>query len=103
MQFLTVLKPVRLGMVAEGPTPAEADVVGRHFEYLQRLLAQGVLILAGRTVNPDENCFGIAIMNAASEGEARALANDDPVVREGVMTAQVFPYRVALISEANAR
>lgn len=29
--------------------------------------------------------------------------NNDPAVRHSVMSAKLFPYRVALISEANAQ
>ena len=43
-QFLYYLKPARLGMVTEGSTPEEAEVVSRHFEYLKDLTEKGVMI-----------------------------------------------------------
>ena len=72
------------------------DAVSRHFEYLQDLTRRDIVLLAGRTLNTDPSSFGIVILRAASEAEARALMLADPAVREGVMRAELFPYRIAL-------
>jgi uncharacterized protein YciI len=64
-------------------------------------MAEGVVILAGRTLNGDDSTFGIVIFNAGSEEEARRIMESDPAVRQGVMRAELFPYRVALIAERN--
>jgi uncharacterized protein YciI len=45
----------------------------------------------------DEKTFGIVIIEVESEEEALNIMNNDPAVSEGVMTAELFPYRVALI------
>lgn len=100
-QYLYRIQPTRLEMLTEGPTERESDVTSRHFAYLKSLLENGVLILAGRTLNDDESTFGITILNAETEEIARGIVNNDPAVREGVMRAELFPYRVALISEKN--
>lgn len=73
----------------------EEAIVERHFVRLQGLLADGRLILAGRTLTQDPN--GIVILEVDSEEEARHLMESDPVVKEGIMTAEFFPYRAALI------
>lgn len=101
-QYLYALRPARVGMVSEEPTAEEAAAIGRHFAYLQDLLASGVLILAGRTLDTDERCFGIAIIRAAGDAEAREVMLRDPAVAEGIMRGELHPYRVALICEANA-
>ena len=85
-------------MLVEGPTAVEADVIDRHFRYLQDFVSRGVVLLAGRTTIVDESTFGIVIFRAASEAEATAVMSNDPAVREGVMRAALFPYRVALFS-----
>jgi uncharacterized protein YciI len=103
MQYLYRIQPTRPEMLTEGPTPEEQRIVGEHFNYLKGLTEQGVVVLAGRTLNTDESSFGIIIFNAASDEGANAVATNDPAVRQGVMRATVFPYRVALISEENAR
>jgi uncharacterized protein YciI len=98
-EYLYFLRPARLGMVADGPTPDEAEIVSRHFAYLQDLTEQGVMVLVGRTQNNDADTFGIAIFRAASEAQARAIMENDPAVRHGVMTARLFPYRIALMAK----
>jgi uncharacterized protein YciI len=101
-QFAYLLRPVRPGMLAEGPTPAEERVVGEHFAYLEDLTAKGSVKLAGRTLTTGPETFGICILEAADEAAARALMQDGPAVRHGVMTAELFPFRVALWGTAPA-
>ena len=60
-------------------------------------MAQGVVILMGRTQNDDETTFGIVIFEAGDETAARAVMENDPAVREGVMAATLYPYRIALM------
>ncbi len=96
-QWLYFLKPARLGMVTEGPTPEETEVVSRHFAYLEALTEKGVMLLVGRTQNADESTFGIAIFEAEDESAARAIMEADPAVVGGVMRATLYPYKVALM------
>ena len=97
-QFLYRIQPARLGMLTEGPTEREAAIVNEHFEYLQKLVAEGVVFMAGRTLNADERTFGIVFFAAATEAAAMALMQNDPAVKLGMMKAELFPYRVALWS-----
>jgi uncharacterized protein YciI len=97
-QFLYRIQPVRLGMLTEGPTDREAAIVGDHFRYLQRLVAEGTVLMAGRTLNADDRTFGIVVFVAASEARASEIVSGDPAVMHGVMRAELFPYRVALWS-----
>jgi uncharacterized protein YciI len=101
-QHLYVLRPTRLGMVKDGPTDHEAAIVSQHFAHLQHLTESGTMILVGRTQNADERVMGLAIFKADSDDHARQIMNSDPAIINGIMTAEVFPYRVALIREANA-
>ena len=96
-QFIYFLKPARLGMVTEGPTPEEAETVSHHFAYLSDLTDKGVMILVGRTQNKDESTIGIAIFEAEDESAARKIMEADPAVAGGVMRATLYPYKVALI------
>lgn len=99
-EWLYYLKPTRLEMVTEGSTPEEAEIVGRHFAYLKDLTEKGVMILMGRTQNNDETTFGIAIFEAEDEAAARAIMENDPAVKNGVMTATLYPYKVALMRKS---
>ena len=95
MQYLYRITPTRLGMVAEGPTDEEAAIMSRHFDYLKSLTDQGTVLLFGRTQNSDATTFGIAIFRAESEVEARSIMDSDPAVKEAVMRAELYPYKVA--------
>jgi len=97
-QFLYRIQPTRLGMLTEGPTEHEAKVVAEHFAYLQTLVADGRVLMAGRTLNADESTFGIAVFVADSETQAAEVVRNDPAVKHGVMRAELFPYRIALWS-----
>ena len=97
LEFLYKIQPARLEMLTDGPTEQEADLVDQHFGYLQTLLKKDILILAGRTQNTDESSFGIVIFRAVSETKARKIIENDPAVKQGVMRAELFPYKVALM------
>lgn len=96
-QFLYKIRPTRPEMLIEGPTEQESAIISQHFNYLKDFLDRGVVLLAGRTLNTDESSFGIVIFEAGSEEAAQALVDNDPAVSQGVMRAELFPYRVALM------
>jgi uncharacterized protein YciI len=98
--YLYRIQPTRYEMLTEGTTPEEAEIIGEHFAYLQRLTREGVAILVGRTLTTDQDSMGIVIFTARSEKEARALMNADPAVSKGVMRAKLFPFRIALQAAA---
>jgi uncharacterized protein YciI len=87
-------------MLTEGATPEEEEIVGRHFAYLKDLTEKGVMILMGRTQNNDESTFGIAIFEAEDEAAARTIMEHDPAVKNGIMTATLYPYKVALMRKS---
>ena len=97
--YLYRIQPTRLEMLTHGPTAEEAEVVTQHFAYLQRLNEQGVVMLAGWTLNTDERSFGIVIFRADSEEAARRVMEQDPAVRNRVMRAELYPYRIALMAK----
>jgi uncharacterized protein YciI len=59
-------------------TAEEEAVWGVHFERLQRLLAEGTLVLAGPTLG--EHNTGIAIFEARDEAAVRTIMEEDPVI-----------------------
>ncbi len=73
----------------------EKAVWATHFERLQRLIAEGVLVLAGPTLGPVNT--GIAIVEAADEDEARRLMEEDPAIARGIARGELRPFRVALL------
>lgn len=101
-QFAYLLRPLRPRMLADGPTEDEARLVGEHFAYLQGLLAAGSLKLAGRASDAGERTFGIVVFEAVDSAAAAALMAADPAVRGGVMAAELFPFRIALMAGGEA-
>lgn len=95
-EFLYKLQLVRGDMLRTGPTPTEQATVAEHFAYLQDLNAKGVIILVGRTLTTDEHTMGLTVFRAESEEAARQIMNDDPAVKNGVMSATLYPFNVVL-------
>jgi uncharacterized protein len=98
-QFLYMIRPTRAAMLSEGLTPGEDAIVSEHFEYLKNLTERGIVALAGRTLSADEGAFGIVIFLAETADAAREIMANDPAVRQGVMRAELFPFRIALRGE----
>ena len=63
---------------------------------LQEAIKSGQLILAGRTNEPGDKTFGIAIFTAKDEESARKFMQEDPAVVAGIMTAELHPFMLAL-------
>ena len=97
--FLYKIQATRPEMVSEGPTSDEERIVGEHFSYLERLTTEGVVLLAGRTLNTDYSTFGIVILRAESEAAARLVMLNDPAVKKRIMRAELYPYRIALLGK----
>jgi uncharacterized protein YciI len=95
-QFIYVLKLVPRLYDDKNWTKEDNAVLERHFTRLQEAAKSGQLILAGRTKEPGDKTFGIAIFKASDEAIARAFMEADPTVSAGLMTAELHPFAVAL-------
>ena len=73
----------------------ERALMSEHFAYLQRLLGEGRLLLAGPSLDPP---FGIVVLVADSEEDAWELVRADPSVRAGVQTPELHPFRTSLLA-----
>jgi uncharacterized protein len=91
--FIYVVRPARAGFV-DAMTDEEQSVMGEHFAYLQELLADGTLMLAGPCL---DRAFGIAIFEADDAAEAERIMRADPAVVRGVFTAELHPFKPALM------
>jgi uncharacterized protein YciI len=69
--------------------------LAEHFERLQRLLADGRLILAGPTLGGINT--GLVIFDAPDEEEARQVMAADPVISGGFARGELRPFRVSLL------
>jgi uncharacterized protein len=77
--------------------PKDTETIQVHFKNLQDMLSEGKLVVAGRTDVENEKTFGIVIYEAASFEEAVKTANEDPAVKAGIMSVEVFPFSLALM------
>lgn len=98
LEFLYVLRPKRADMLRTGPTAREAEVISRHFAFLQDRCREGVVVLAGRTLTEDDRTFGLCVQRAESVQSADARMRADPAVAEGVMSVELYPFRIALLA-----
>ena len=82
-------------------TDDEKDAFARHFAYLQRLTAEGRVVLAGPCTDLDapKPGPGIVILATRDEAEARRIMEGDPVVAGGVLKAELHPFRISLLRE----
>jgi uncharacterized protein YciI len=92
-EWLCIIRPPRASFM-EDMTPAEREVMEEHFAYVKSLLAEGKLILAGPSLDPP---FGVIVLEAESEDEARRLIAADPSVAAAVQTPELHPFRTSLL------
>src|SRR2546426_7653888 len=75
-------------------TDEEKRVWALHFERLQRLHAQGGMILVGPTLGPVNT--GIAIFESPDEASARRFRNEDPGLPGCYARGELPPFRISL-------
>ena len=73
-----------------------------HGAHLERLAAEGVVLLVARAMDASGDGFGLAIVEAPDDDAARALAAADPFVARGVARAHVYPFHLSFLSPALA-
>jgi uncharacterized protein YciI len=77
-------------------TPAEEALMEQHFAYWKDQNAKGVLIFGGPVLDA-KGPWGLLVVKAATEDEARALGSADPSVKGGVNKIEVAEMRVAFV------
>jgi uncharacterized protein YciI len=92
-EFIYVLRLVPRLYDDKNWTKEDNAALDRHFSRFQEAAKSGQLILAGRTKEPGDKTFGIAIFRAADEAAARAFVKSDPFISAGLMTADLHPFR----------
>jgi uncharacterized protein YciI len=76
-------------------TEREGEMWTEHFEHLKRLVADGILVLAGPTLGSINT--GIAVFEADDRAAAEAIMVSDPVVSGGYAQGELRPFRVSLL------
>lgn len=97
LQFLYVFTPGERPDLASDPgawTDADSLIADQHFAHLEKGVADGIVLLAGRS----QDWLGpaIVILEADSEEQARTFMAEDPFVSSGLFGARLHPFRIAL-------
>lgn len=96
-QFIYVFEAVRPELITDPDawTAEDTRIAGEHFAYLQKATEQGIVLLAGRSL--DGKGPAVVIFEADSEETARSFMQADPFVAGGLMRARLHPFRAALV------
>ena len=81
-------------------TEAEGEAWGRHWARIQRLYAEGSIVLVGPTLGRHNT--GICIFEAPDEEAARAVMDGDPAIAEGFARGELRPMMVSLLRGRDA-
>jgi uncharacterized protein YciI len=99
-EFIYVLRLVPRLHDDKNWTKEDNAALHQHFSRFQEATKSGQLILAGRTKEPGDKTFGIAIFRASDEAAAKKFMESDPAVVAKLMTAELHPFAVALQGKA---
>lgn len=94
-EYIYVLKLIPRLHDEKNWTESEHEIISQHFLRLKKYCEEGIVFTAGKT--EDDKGFGIVIFSAENEEEATIFMKEDPAVSHGIMNAEVFPYRTALV------
>ena len=99
-EFIYVLRLVPRLYDDKNWTKEDTAALHQHFIRFQEATKSSQLILAGRTKEPGDKTFGVAIFTASDDDAARKFMESDPAVVGKVMTAELHPFSVALEHKA---
>lgn len=92
-EFIYELKPVPRLLKEVNWREEDRIIANKHVKYLKELQGSDNLVLAGEAQGVKENTFRIIIIKAFTEEEALNIMNNDPAVKEEIMTANFYPYK----------
>jgi uncharacterized protein YciI len=94
--FLKLVAP--RATFATDMTPEETKLMQQHADYWAKEFAKGTVLIIGPVLDP-KGAFGMAVLETATEDEARALAMNDPSVKAGLNTVEISPMRLFLMKK----
>ncbi len=74
-------------------------ILSSHAEYLKIAAQRGEALIVGRTDVELKNNFGIVIFYAKNQNEAEVFMRHDPAVKEGLMRAACYPFKMVFLNE----
>jgi uncharacterized protein len=67
-----------------------------HFQYMSRLEAEGKLILGGGFT---DGSGAMGVLQVSNLEEACEIIENDPAVKDGIVTAQIHPWYVTVVGQ----
>ena len=98
-EYVYTLTLVERLFASEGWTKEDEAIIGRHFQNLQNLEKKGILLQAGKTAGLDTNTKGFVFFKAESYEKALEIMDNDPAIKEGIMTGFLQEYVVAIFNK----
>ncbi len=98
--YLIRLLPPR-STFADRTSSAEQALMEQHLSYWKDLNAKGICMFGGPVLDPKGD-YGILVVRAVTEDEARALGAGDPLVKDGKNKMEVTEMRVAFAPAQHA-
>jgi uncharacterized protein YciI len=93
-EWIYFLHPPREDFAAT-MTDDEKAVWNEHAQRLQRMLDEGVLIIAGPTLGRVNT--GVAVFEAPDEASALRIVQEDPAVTSGFARGELRPFRASFL------
>jgi uncharacterized protein len=94
-EYLYQIKPIRSDFM-KNQSQEEKNALEAHFFYLQDLLQEDKLVLAGPCLDAS---FGVVILQNVDNEEANRIMVNDPAIVHEIMTGELFPFRISLLKK----
>ena len=76
-------------------TDQEREVMKEHGQYWRNLMQQGIVHVFGPVMDP-KGVWGLGIVEAINEDEVRSNTADDPALKSGLTTLEIYPINAIL-------
>jgi uncharacterized protein YciI len=97
LRFFMKLVPPRTTFPGD-ITPEETKLMQQHADYWAEQFKKGTVLIIGPVLDP-KGAFGIAVLETATEEEARTLAMNDPSVKAGLNKVELSPMQLFLMKK----
>ena len=76
-------------------TEPERNMMKEHGHYWRNLMERGIAIVFGPVLDP-KAVWGLGIVEAVNEDEVRSFTADDPAIKSGLTTLEIYPIQAVI-------
>src|SRR5438105_2820717 len=77
-------------------TEEEKNLMQQHATYFKGLMDKGIILVFGPVQDPG-GIWGLAIVEVENEADAHILGTNDPTVKAGLNTFEIYPMRIGMM------